>query len=84
MGEERLGTMKENPENVKYVLVRRIPSVWKQGAKAAAVVAAIQAYFSMDGRDIGSFVFGIVIIFVAYWLFFTFLVWLWRVLTKRA
>lgn len=75
--------MKKNPENVQYVLVRRSPSAWKQGAKAAGLVAAVQAFFTFGDRDIGSFILGVVIIFVAYWLFFSALIWLWRRWTGR-
>lgn len=77
--------MKENPENVKYALVKRRPSVWMQGAKAAAVVAVIQIILSVsNGNEFSLAVFSTILVFLAYWLFFTFLVWLWRVFTRRA
>ncbi len=50
----------------------------------AAVVAVIQACLTINGRGIEGFVLWIVIFFLAYWLFFTFLVWLWGVLRRRS
>ena len=75
--------MKESPENVQNDLVRRRPSVWRQGAKVAAVIAVIQACLTIEGRGIEGFIVAVIIIFVGYWLFFTFIVWLWRRLTGR-
>lgn len=72
------------PENVKYALVKRQPSAWKQGAKAAAVVAIIQIIFMALDPGPNSGIVAVTIIFGAYWLFFTFVVWLWRVIRGRA
>jgi hypothetical protein len=83
INQERQDIMK-HPENVKYALVKRRPSAWRQGAKAAAVVAAIQATLSAMGDvGFGNIVLGAVVIFVVYWVFFSFLVWFWRALTDR-
>jgi hypothetical protein len=67
--------MKEKPES---------PLRWKQTAKLAAVVAVIQAFLTISGRGIEGFILWIILLFVIYWLFFTFLVWLWQVLTNRS
>jgi hypothetical protein len=75
--------MSNHPENVKYALVKRRPSAWIQGAKPAAIIAAIQAFFSIADRDFITFVLGVVVVFVAYWVFFTFVVWFWRALRDR-
>ncbi|MEO8355432.1 MAG: hypothetical protein ABI621_05940 [Chloroflexota bacterium] len=71
--------MKGSPEN----LVRRRPSAWRQGAKVAAVIAVIQACLTIEGRGIEGFIVAVILIFLAYWLFFTFIVWLWRRRTGR-
>ena len=75
--------MKESPENIQNALARRRPSVWRQGAKVAAVVAVIQACLTIEGRGIEGFIVAVIIIFVAYWLVFTFIIWLWRRHTGR-
>ncbi|HLO32536.1 MAG TPA: hypothetical protein VK249_25540 [Anaerolineales bacterium] len=76
--------MKEKPEPIKDVPVKRSPLRWKQTALLAAVLAVIQACLTINGRGIEGFILWIVILFVIYWLLFTFLVWLWGVLKKRA
>ena len=69
--------MRENPDKPH-------PSMWRQSAKLAAIVAVIQAFLTISGRGIEGFVLWILILFVTYWLLFTFLIWLWRVITRRA
>jgi hypothetical protein len=75
--------MKESPDNIKKALARHRPSVWRQGAKIAAVVAVIQACLTIEGRGIEGFIVAVILIFVAYWLVFTFIIWLWRRRTGR-
>lgn len=75
--------MSKHPENVKYALVRRRPSAWRQGAKPAALVAIIQIVFMVLDPAPNSGIVAVLIIFAAYWVFFTFLVWLWRVIRKQ-
>jgi Na+/melibiose symporter-like transporter len=72
----------KHPENVKYAMVRHRPSVWAQGAKAAAVVAAIQIILMVSDPGQDNW-FGVLIVFAVYWVFFTFLVWFWRALKDR-
>lgn len=67
--------MKESPE-IDPVVKRR--STWKPLAVAAAIIAVIQACLTIEGMGIEGFVLWVLILFVGYWLFFTFLVWLWR------
>jgi hypothetical protein len=74
--------MKENPEN--DLRVKRRPSAWKQSALAAAILAVIHACSTISGMGIEGFILWFVIIFVAYWLFFTLLIWVWRRLRDRA
>jgi len=73
--------MKENPENVR-TKYGSLP--WKQCAILAAIVAVIQAFLTINGRGITGFILWVLIIFVAYWIVFTFLVWVWRRLRDRA
>ena len=73
--------MKENPENNPNDK-RRSPT-WKTLATVAAVIAVIQACLTIEGRGIEGFVLWVLILFVGYWLFFTFLVWLWGRLRDR-
>jgi hypothetical protein len=75
-------TMKKNPENDTQVKQR--PSTWKPLATAAAIIAVIQACLTIEGRGIEGFILWVLILFFAYWLFFTFLRWLWRRLRDRA
>ena len=74
--------MKANPENDRPVK-RRSPS-WKLLVIAAAILAVIQACFTIEGMGIEGFVLWVLILFVGYWLFFTFLVWLWGRFRDRA
>jgi len=76
--------MKGQPENGKDTRVKRSRLGWKQTAMLAAVLAVIQACLTISGRGIEGFVLWIIIFFVMYWLLFTFIVWLWRVLTRRS
>ena len=75
--------MKENPGNRNDTRVKQ-RSTWKLLATAAAIVAIIQACLTIEGMGIEGFVLWVIILFVGYWLFFTFLVWLWRRLRDRA
>ena len=74
--------MKENPENDPRV--KRSPSAWRQSAIAAAIIAVIQACLTIEGMGIEGFVLWVIIIFVAYWLFFTFLIWILGRIRDRA
>jgi len=74
--------MKENLENETRVKQRQ--STWKPVATAAAIIAFIQACLTIEGRGLEGFILWVLILFVAYWLFFTFLLWLWRRLRNRA
>lgn len=69
--------MKENPENDNDARVEQ-RSLWKPLAIAAAIVAVIQACLTIEGMGIEGFILWVLILFAGYWLFFTFLVWLWR------
>jgi hypothetical protein len=68
--------MKENPKHDS------LP--WRQCATFAAILAVIQACLTIEGRGIEGFILWVIIIFVAYLILFTFLVWLWRRLRDRA
>lgn len=77
----------KNPENVKYALVRRRPSVWRQGAKGAAIMVVIQLalfLFNDSREDSFEVILTTTLVFFAYWFFFTFLVWVWRAIKTRA
>jgi Flp pilus assembly protein TadB len=74
--------MKENPENDPRV--KRRPSAGRQSAIAAAIIALIQACLTIEGMGIEGFILWVIIIFVVYWLFFTFLIWIWRRIRGRA
>lgn len=76
--------MKEKPKGPKdeQAGINRLP--WKQTAMLAGVVAEMQACLTISGSGIEGFVLWILIFFVGYWLLFTFLVWLWRVVRKRS
>ena len=73
--------MKENPENDTRVKRR---STWKLLAAAAAIIAVIQACLTIEGMGIEGFILWVLILFVAYWLFFTVVVWLWQRFRDRA
>ncbi|HET9588035.1 MAG TPA: hypothetical protein VFO91_04515 [Anaerolineales bacterium] len=75
--------MKENPEDNQGAGVKR-RSTWKALATAAAIIAFIQACLTIEGMGIEGFILWVLIFFVAYWLFFTLLVWLWRRFRDRA
>jgi hypothetical protein len=74
--------MKDNPENNPRGKQRS--STWKPLVTAAAILAVVQACLTIEGRGIEGFVLWVLILFVGYWLFFTFLAWLWRKLRDRA
>lgn len=76
--------MKEKRENINGEPAKRHSLRWRQTAKFAAAAAVIQAFLTIRGMGIEGFLLWILILFVAYWLLFTFLVWLWRVVTTRS
>jgi hypothetical protein len=82
--DERQAAMKESPENIKPATSKRAPLAWKQCAIVAAIVAVIQAFLTINGRGIVGFILWVIIIFVFYWILFTFLIWLWRRLRDHA
>ena len=75
--------MKESPGNRNGARVKQ-RSTWKSLATAAAIIAVIQACLTIEGMGIEGFILWVIILFVAYWLFFSFLVWIWRRLRGRA
>ena len=75
--------MKESPGNRKAARVKQ-RSTWKPLATAAAIVAIIQACLTIEGRGIEGFILWVIILFVAYWLFFSVVVWLWQRFRDRA
>jgi hypothetical protein len=74
--------MKENPENDTRAN-RRSPS-WKLLAAAAAILAVVQACFTIEGMGIEGFALWVLILFVGYWLLFIVLIRLWRRFRDRA
>jgi hypothetical protein len=66
--------MKENPES--HTRGKKTSS-WKPLMIVAAILAVVQACLTIEGRGIEGFIAWVVILFVGYWLFFTFLRWLW-------
>lgn len=75
--------MKQKPENGREAPDKRPALRGRQIAILAAVIAVIQAFLTISGRGIEGFILWILILFVAYWLLFTFLLWLWRTFRKR-
>jgi hypothetical protein len=76
--------MPNPPENVKYALVKRRPSAWRQGVKLAAIMAVLQVVLSASqGEPLDYIVFVTVLVFFGYWIFFAFLVWLWRAIRGK-
>jgi hypothetical protein len=73
--------MKENPDNSAPGKQR---STWKPLATAAAILAVIQACLTIEGRGIEGFILWVLILFVGYWLFFTFLAWLLQKFRARS
>ena len=73
--------MKENPENNVRGKQR---SSWKPLMIAAAILAVVQACLTIEGRGIEGFIAWVIILFVVYWLLFTFLRWLWGRLRDHA
>jgi hypothetical protein len=67
--------MKENPQNNAQGKRRY---TWKPLVTAAAIIAIIQACLTIEGRGIEGFILWVIILFVTYWLLFSFLAWLWR------
>lgn len=76
--------MKQKSENAKDVPANDSPFRGRQTAMLAAVIAVIQACLTIRGMGIEGFILWILLLFVIYWLLFTFLIWLWRVLTRRS
>jgi hypothetical protein len=68
--------MKENPE--KDTRVKQRSPTWRMLATASAILAVVQACLTIEGMGIEGFILWVIILFVGYWLFFTFLIWLWR------
>jgi hypothetical protein len=58
--------------------------MWRPLAIAAAVIAVVQACLTIEGRGIEGFILWVLILFVGYWLLFTFLRWLWGRFRDRA
>jgi fatty acid desaturase len=75
--------MKDNPENGDQARGKRRAPTWRSLAIAAAILAVIQACLTIEGRGIEGFILWVLIFFVGYWLFFTFLVWLLGRLRER-
>jgi hypothetical protein len=50
---------------------------------AAAILAIVQACLTIKGRGVEGFIAWVIILFVAYWLLFMFLRWLWGRLRDR-
>jgi len=75
--------MKENPQNENQARGEPRQSTWKPLAIAAAIIAVVHACLAIEGRGIVGFVLWLIILFVAYWLFFTFLTWVWRKFKAR-
>jgi hypothetical protein len=73
----RKDTMKEHPETDNDARAKR-RFTWKPLTIAAAIIAVIQSCLTIEGRGIEGFVLWVLILFVAYWLLFTFLAWLWQ------
>jgi fatty acid desaturase len=73
--------MKENQESNPQPRRR---STWKLLAVAAAILAVIQACLTINGRGIEGFVLWVLILFVGYWLLFTFFIWIWQRFRDRA
>jgi hypothetical protein len=74
--------MKANPGNRNDTRVKQ-RSTWKPLAAAAAIIAIIQACLTIEGMGIEGFILWALILFLAYWLFFTFIRWLWWRLRDR-
>jgi hypothetical protein len=74
--------MKENPQNNNSARVKR--PAWKLLATMAAVIAVIQACLTIEGRGIEGFILWVIILFVAYWLLFSLLAWMWQRFTRRS
>jgi len=69
--------MKGNPEKGGRQRRRNIKTI------AALILAVIQACLTVEGMGIEGFVLWVIILFAGYWLFFTFLFWLFRRLRDR-
>jgi fatty acid desaturase len=72
--------MKDNPESDARGKRR---SAGRTFALAAAILAVVQACLTIKGRGVEGFIAWVIILFVAYWLLFTFLRWLWGRLRDR-
>jgi fatty acid desaturase len=74
--------MNEKPENETHL--KRRPPVGRLLAAAAAILALIQACLTIEGRGIEGFVLWVIILFLFYWLLFSFLAWLWQRYSDRS
>lgn len=62
-------------------------SIWKQGAKASAVISVLYALnilFTAPNtvEKVGDLTVGLVVTFVAWWVICAFIVWVWRSIFK--
>lgn len=76
--------MRENPEKGSDTRARRRSLTGKPLVIASAILAVMQACLTIEGRGIEGFILWVIILFFGYWLFFTFLEWLWRRFRDRA
>jgi hypothetical protein len=72
--------MKENPKNGAPGKRR---STWKLFAVVSAILAIVQACLTIEGMGIEGFVLWVLILFIGYWVLFTFLAWLLQKLRER-
>lgn len=70
-------------EDVNRVPGKSRPPSWKPLATAAAILAVVHACLVIEGRGIEGFILWVLLLFFGYWLFFTFLLWLWRRYRER-
>ena len=73
--------MKHSPANEPAAKRRRSTKLF---VIAAAILAVVQACFTIEGRGIEGFVLWVLILFGGYWLLFTLLAWLWDRWRDRA
>ncbi len=73
--------MKENPDNDGQFKQRA--SSWKPLVIAAAILAVVQACFTVEGMGIEGFILWVLILFVGYWLLFMFVRWVWQKFKDR-
>jgi fatty acid desaturase len=73
--------MKEDPDNNGQS--KRRASSSKPLVALAAILAVIQACFTVEGMGIEGFILWVLILFVGYWLFFMFVRWVWQKFNNR-